>query len=242
MNRLQSAANRHRPAVLCAAALLGVLVSRPLPAAPADDPDPAALRLIEQAQAQVADAAALVRRMRGDAELALRLQQARAVLLVPRFAKGALLVGGAKGAGVLIAREQAGWSDPAFYSVHGMSIGLQAGGARGALAMLLMSDKALETFRSNDHTWTLNGGAGLTIASFTDRPLRQVEPDVIVWSEVTGLFAGLAVNALGVTPNDAQNQAYYQSPVAPLQILIGAASNPRAAALREALDTRLAAE
>jgi len=244
MSSLQSISNRGAPALLCAAALmLGSVSSWPLAASAAEDePDPQDARLIERAQLQVADAAALVERMRADAALAQYLQHARAILLVPRFAKGALLLGAAKGGGVLIARRQGRWSDPAFYALHGISIGLQAGGAHGALAMLLMSDKALEAFRSNDHTWTLHAGGGLTIASFNGQPLQQVEPDVIVWSDVRGLFAGLAFNALGVTPNDAQNQAYYQSPVAPLQILIGAASNPQAAVLRDAFDPRLAAQ
>ncbi len=162
---------------------------------------------------------------------------------MPHASRAALLIGAQHGDGVLMARHGGGWTDPAFYSVHGMSLGVQAGAASGSLVMLIMSDKALTAFRSNDNTWTVNGRGGLTVvrAIEEDRD-RFGNSDVIVWSESKGFYGGLALHALDVTPDDPLNHAFYRSPVAPLQILIGAVSNPAAASLHAALLTRVAAD
>jgi len=199
--------------------------------------------LITRAEAEIGDAVPIVERLRADPAVGGLLDRAKAILIVPHFAKGAFLIGGQRGAAVLIARHDGGWTDPAFYSVHGMSLGLQAGAASGALAMLLMSDKALTAFRNNDNTWAVNGRTGLTVIRASEHaPDRVNDSDVIVWRESKGLFGGLAVDALDVTPDDAENHAFYHSPVAPLQILIGAASNRAAEPLRAALLTRVAAD
>lgn len=190
------------------------------------------------AQRLVDGAVQAVERMKQDQRSTSLLEQAKGVLIVPRYKEGAAIIGGHGGVGVLLARRKNAWTDPAFYRMGGISIGLQAGGASGPVVMLLMSDKAVEKFRDNLSTWSLGGKAGLTVANFSDQNQHPTNSlDVIVWSGVRGLFGGAAFSATDVTPDTSADHAYYRSPVAPLQILVGAVSNPDAEALRSALGT-----
>jgi SH3 domain-containing YSC84-like protein 1 len=206
--------------------------------------DPAESRRAEAAataQRLVDDAVQAVQRMKQDPRVASLLGEAKGVLIVPHYKEGAAIIGGHGGVGVLLARRKSAWTDPVFYRVGGISIGLQAGGASGPLAMLLMSDKAIDKFRDNLSTWSLGARAGLTVARISGQ--RQHPGgglDIVVWSGVKGLFGGAAVSATDVTPDTSADHAYYRSPVAPLQILVGAVENPEAQPLREALGTPLA--
>jgi SH3 domain-containing YSC84-like protein 1 len=194
----------------------------------------AAQRLVDGAVQGVA-------RMKQDQRIASLLEQAKGVLIVPRYKEGAAIIGGHGGVGVLLAQHKNAWTDPAFYRLGGISIGLQAGGASGPVVMLLMSDKAVEKFRDSLSSWSLGGKAGLTVADFSDQNQHPTNSlDVIVWSGVRGLFGGAAFSATDVTPDTSADHAYYRSPVAPLQILVGAVSNPHAEALRSALGSPVA--
>ncbi len=227
------------PLLLCAP----VGAAQPSAAAGSTQVDPRTAALITRAEDELGAALPVAEQLQKDSGLAELLQRARGILIVPRLTRGAFLIGGQRGAGVLLARHEGRWSDPAFYSVHGMSLGLQAGAGHGALAMFLMSDKAVRAFRSNDNTWSVSGRSGLTVVrDSAEARERLAGSDVIVWTESAGLYGGFALTAVDVTPDDELNHAFYASPVAPLQILIGAASNPRAAPLKEALLTRVAAK
>ncbi len=211
------------------------------PGADDDPPDPAQSAAAADAQRHVEDAIQAVARMLAEPRLAALLDRAKGVLIVPRYAEGGFIVGGSGGVGVLLAHTHRTWTDPVFYRVGGVSIGLQLGGASGPIALLLMSEKAVQKFQDSLSTWSLGGRAGLTVARFsqqTSHPAGSL--DVIVWSRVQGLFGGVAFSALDVTPDQTANHAYYRSPVAPLQILVGAVRNPRAQPLCDALATHVA--
>jgi SH3 domain-containing YSC84-like protein 1 len=213
------------------------------PASGTDPPDPRQAAAAEAAQHHVDDAVQAVQRMKEDPRIASLLEQAKGVLIVPRYTEGAAIIGGHGGIGVLLARRRDTWTDPVFYHVGGASIGLQAGGASGPIVMLLMSDKAVEKFRDNLSTWSLGGRAGLTVASFSGQKQHPTNSlDVIVWSGVKGLFGGASFSATDVTPDESADHAYYNSPVAPLQILVGAVTNPNARPLRNMLGAHAALE
>ncbi len=200
----------------------------------ADPPAPSAD--VAAARQEVLEAIEVVKRMKGDPRVASLLDAAKGVLIVPRFDRGAVIVGAQGGDGVLLARRAGTWSDPAFYVLGGVSVGLQAGGEHGPIALILMSGKALERFQSNASNWSLSGAEGLTVASYSHvRRQSSVTQDVILWSGAKGLFGGASVGVLNVTLDARENHAYYSSPVAPLQILSGAVSNPDSEALRAAL-------
>src|SRR6266566_8364581 len=56
------------------------------------------------------------------------LSQAQCIAVIPKLTKGGFIVGGEHGSGVVSCRTSSGWSAPAFITMTGGSVGLQAGG------------------------------------------------------------------------------------------------------------------
>ncbi len=195
---------------------------------------------VNEAQLRVEDAALVVRRTKADPRVSALILDAKGLLVVPHFFKAALLFGGQKGAGLMLVQRNGRWSDPVFYRTTSGSFGVQIGGAKGALVMILTSDKAVEAFVTKTSSWSLNAGAGLTASSYSkDTPQSGTRSDVVVWSDTKGLFGGAAVGATRVARDERANQAYYNRiDVTPEQILSGLVANPNSNRLREVLPLR----
>src|SRR5690606_26484867 len=74
------------------------------------------------------------------------LARAKAVMVFPMLLKGAFLVGGEGGTGVLLSRDDAGnWSSPAFYTLGALSFGLQIGGQASEAMLSIMTDRGLKS-------------------------------------------------------------------------------------------------
>lgn len=122
---------------------------------------------------------------------------------------------------------------PVFYKIGGGTFGAQIGGTKGALVMLLMSDKAIDAFVNKASTWSLSAGAGLNAVNYSKQtPQSQTLSDVVVWSDTKGLFGGAAVGASKVTRDTTVNQVYYNNrDVTVQQILDATVTNPNAKSL-----------
>jgi lipid-binding SYLF domain-containing protein len=189
------------------------------------------------AQTRVNDAVPVVEKMKADPQVNELLQKAKGVVIVPHYLQAALVFGGRGGAGMLLVRHDAQWSDPAFYKIGGGSFGAQIGGTKGALVLLLMSDKAVDAFANQASTWSLSADAGLTAVNYSRQaPESGTLSDVVVWADVKGLFGGAAVGASKVSRDTTANQIYYNNnDVTAQQILSGAVTNPNAGLLINAM-------
>jgi SH3 domain-containing YSC84-like protein 1 len=201
------------------------------------------------AQARVEKSATVVDRMKSEPKVNALLRQAKGVLVVPDYGKAAWIVGGQGGVGVLTARRAGDrWGAPAFYTIGGLSIGLQAGGEVGPVAFILMTDRAVQQFAERTNRFSLGADAGLTVVAFSDQAdiasTNGAPADVVVWSGAKGLFGGVSVGATDVMMNTNMNDAYYgNAQVTPRQILAGDVTAPDGShVLRSALETRVAAE
>jgi lipid-binding SYLF domain-containing protein len=85
------------------------------------------------------------------------LKFAKAVMIIPRIIKGGFFIGGSGGNGVLSALDSktGDWSNPAFYTMGSVSFGLQIGGAADQVLLLVMTDKAMESYLSGSLRITL---------------------------------------------------------------------------------------
>src|SRR5947209_7192086 len=148
----------------------------------------------------------------------LYVQNAYGVLIVPDMLKGGLLIGGQYGSGVFLGRDaQSGlWSEPAFFTVAGGSLGLQIGGEKVAAIYTFMNPRAVDRLLS---------------AQF------NFGEDVYVFSQNEGLFGGLAVDGTVIHPKDEWNAAYYGQKLSATQIVKqkGVASQAGAAELKTVL-------
>ena len=131
------------------------------------------------------------------------LHRARAILIVPSLVKGGFILGGQGGTGVLLVRDPNNtWSSPAFYGMAGGSLGLQIGVEVSEVALIIMTDKALEAILKNE--FKVGAEAGLTLATVgagaEASTTSNVGADIYSFSESKGLFGGIALQGAGVTP------------------------------------------
>lgn len=186
----------------------------------------------------VDNAANSLKEMKSNADFTKLLHQAKGVFIVPEFAKGAVVVGGSGGTGVLVVKKNGTWSDPAFFTIGSISIGAQAGGKAGPIAMFLMTNKAVNDFTQSSN-FSLNGNAGLTIVEWSPQGQGSIgKGDVVVWSGTSGLFAGLSVSGSDITADAKEDQAFYRSKQAGTKQIIDnqvASTSPSTAKLHRAL-------
>jgi len=187
-------------------------------------------------QQLVTEAAAEVEQMKRDPQLADLLKKAKGVYIVPEFGRGAFIVGGRGGAGVVMAKADGNWTAPAFYDFGALSVGAQAGGSGGQLAFLLMTDDAVNAFMSGNKI-TLNAESGLTIVNYSANDQASWgKGDIILWSDTEGAYAGATVSVTDLNWDDDDNAQYYGEKVDPARVLTGKASNPKADVLVKALN------
>lgn len=206
--------------------------------------DASPARLEAAASRHVNDAVEVVHKLENDARMRSAIGRAKGIFIIPSYGRAAVGVGAAGGTGLLLVRRSDGsWSDPAFYTTGGLSLGLQAGAQGGAFVMLLNNDKAIKEFYKKNN-FSINANAGLTVLNWS----RMAEGtagtgDVLVWSDTKGLFGDLVTVELNdLRYSNRMNNAYYRRTLAAPDVVAGKVENPQADSLVRAVaavnDTR----
>lgn len=183
---------------------------------------------LANAKELIDESARVVEQLRADPETRDVLKQAKAVLIVPDYGRAALGVGGAGGQGVLVANNGGTWSNPAFYNIGTVNLGLEAGVEAGSIAFIVMSDQALAGFEDS-HNFSLNADAGLTIVNWSNRAQASAGKgaDVIAWSDTEGLYGDLAVSVTDIFMDEEANRAYYGQTANARDIITGKTQAPQ---------------
>jgi len=186
----------------------------------------------EGTRALVEAARATLERFVADPDLAgfrATLAEARGVLIVPEENRGGFILGGSGGVGVLVARDAArgDWAGPAFYGIGSASIGLQIGGSRSEVILLVMSQRALDALFA---TTTKLGGEVSVAAGPIGTGAGDLGIDIASYARARGLFAGISLEGSLLRPAEARNRAFYGQPVTPLDILVRRTVEPGAGA------------
>ncbi|MDX9689190.1 MAG: hypothetical protein EOM37_07310 [Proteobacteria bacterium] len=162
--------------------------------------------------------------------------RARAILIVPNYLRAAFFVGGYGGNAVLVVRNQNNqWSNPAFYTLGGLSFGLQFGGNSSEIVIAIMTEKGLNAIM--DRKVTLGGDAGVAVGEL-GRGVRAAtgigyKSDMYAFARSEGLYVGVSLEGSVIAPRHTWNQAFYHQPkVAPRDILVrrSVTTNSQAAA------------
>jgi lipid-binding SYLF domain-containing protein len=204
-----------------------------------------ALARAQQDQQQtVSGALATLERMKGDPNFLEgfqpKLNQARAVLIVPALYKGGFIFGGQYGNGVLLARLADGsWSYPAFYTLQGGSFGLQIGLESASILFLIMTDKGLQAVLSNQFKFGADTGITFLVvgAGVGAATTSNLGADIYAFSlSGVGLYGGLSLEGTVLSARESWNAAYYDSNVASRAIVLdNSVKNSRADGLRDIL-------
>ena len=155
------------------------------------------------------------------------LDEARAIVIVPDTIKAGLVIGGRHGRGMVSVKNPDGtWSNPAFVTLNGGSIGFQAGVQSADVVLVFRSDRGLESIVNGKFTLGADaavaaGPVGRNAATATD---GQFKAEIWSWSRARGLFAGVALDGAVLSIDDAANQAVYGDGSTPRMIFEGRAT------------------
>ena len=151
------------------------------------------------------------------------LEKAHAIAIIPHVVKGAFIVGGRYGKGLISRRGTDGnWTAPAFITIGGGSVGFQIGGSATDLVLVFTNEDGLKPLLKGK--FTLGGDAsvaagpvGRTASGSTDITLSSA---IYSYSRSKGLFAGVSLQGASITMDDSANEAVYGRPVTGEDILL----------------------
>lgn len=167
------------------------------------------------------------------------LKESKAVIIIPSFYKGGLIVGGSGGSGVILGRlEDGSWSYPGFVDIAGGSLGLQIGVSVSETMIFVQSKEHLSQVLEGH--FRFGGDAGIAVATVganlsggTDVSSKT---DFIVIAKSAGLYAGLSLEGASVRArSDLARQFYGQSVSLQDIVMTGSVSHARAEDLRTVL-------
>jgi len=147
--------------------------------------------------------------------------EARAVVVVPDAMKVGLVIGGRRGRGLLSVKTADGtWSNPAFVTLTGGSIGFQAGVQSSDIVLVFRSDRGLESIVNGKFTLGADAGVaagpvGRNASAATD---GEMKAEIWSWSRARGLFAGVALDGAVLAIDDAADEAVYGRDTTPRMI------------------------
>ena len=142
------------------------------------------------------------------------LSRAYAVAVVPNVYKAAFGFGARRGKGIIVVRQDDNsWSNPAFITLTGGSVGWQAGVQSTDIILVFKTRKGVDGIENGRLTLGADasvaaGPLGRQTGIATD---IEFKAEVYSYSRNRGLFAGIALEGAGVTMDRKANAAFYGS-------------------------------
>ena len=174
---------------------------------------------------RVSDAADVLAQLNRIPEAAIPpslLARAYAVAVIPDVVKAGLGLGVRHGRGILVVRQDNNsWSNPAFISLTGGSLGWQAGVQSTDVILVFKTRKGVDDISKGKLTLGADatvaaGPVGRHTEASTD---LQLEAEIVSYSRSRGLFAGVSFEGSGITMDRDSNAAFYgSSTITPDQI------------------------
>lgn len=140
------------------------------------------------------------------------LQRARGIAVIPKVIRGGFVFGGRRGRGVLAIRSPNGdWSNPAFVTLTGGSIGAQFGAESADVVLVFANDRAVRNIASGK--FTLGGDATAVAGPLGRRTQAAVtgRAEVYVYMHSRGLFAGAAFEGTRLDVDQEASSAFYRN-------------------------------
>ena len=152
------------------------------------------------------------------------LDKAVCVGIVPGEKKGAFIIGGSYGRGVLVCRRggDGPWGAPSMIAIHGGSYGFQLGGSETDVVFVVMNPSGIRRLLKSKGELGADasvaaGPVGRTAAASTD---LMMTAEILTYSRSRGLFAGVALKGTAITQDGEANARLYGQVVEPGDLLI----------------------
>ena len=166
------------------------------------------------------------------------MHKAKGFLIIPELLQGAWFIGGSGGRGVLVAKDKVtgDWSQPAFYTIGSLSFGIQFGGEKSEIIMVVFTQKGLDRLYSS--SFKFGGDASIAAGPVGGGAKADVMTDFVSFVRSKGAFIGISMEGAIVKANHDWNQAYYGKKVSPLGIVEKKlVSNPGSAELMNTIQS-----
>ena len=143
------------------------------------------------------------------------MRRAQGIAVLPTVVKGALIIGGRGGKGVLTVRDSQGrWSNPSFITLAGGSFGWQGGVEASDIILVFTTRRSVEGLTGGKVTLGADasvavGPVGRQVSGATD---FQLDSEVYSYSRSKGLFGGIAIDGTVITIDHKANARYYERP------------------------------
>ena len=148
------------------------------------------------------------------------IKKSKAILIFPEIYEGSLIFGAKGGNGLLLIRKNGSWTGPFFYTIGGLSVGLQLGLKSGKVIMTVMSLRGLKSILSERVKFgvdidaaVINEGIGYSAES----TLRLA--DIFSFSDNKGLFLGGSFEGTYLQPRNDINFSLYNQKYTKEEIL-----------------------
>lgn len=161
--------------------------------------------------ARLQDAALTLTEFTGDGTLtAERVASAYGIAIIPKLWRGGFFVGGRRGRGVLVVRTADGsWSNPAFITVTGGSIGWQIGVESADVVLVFANPESIRSIESGK--FALGGDASAVAGPVGRRNTAAVtfKSEIYAYVKSKGLFAGASIEGAKLGIDEAANERFY---------------------------------
>ncbi len=157
---------------------------------------------------------------------------AKAIIIFPEINEGGLFVGAKGGNGLLLVRKNNSWSGPFFYTMGGVSFGIQFGLKSSKVILTVMTEKGLKSilkervkFGVDVDAAVANQGVGYSAES----TVRLA--DIYSFSDNSGLFIGGSFEGSYMQPRNDLNKAFHKKSFSSDDILNTSVVHPKATSL-----------
>jgi len=140
------------------------------------------------------------------------LEKCHGIAVIPGVIKAAYGFGGQYGRGLLVIRNEDGtWSNPAFISLIGGSLGWQIGVQKADIVLVFKTGKSIENIAAGKVTL----GADMSVAAGPVGRSAEASTDLDMGAEIysysrsKGLFAGISIKGASIQIDKDANQAFY---------------------------------
>jgi len=161
------------------------------------------------------------------------LDKAQCIIVVPGLKKGAFILGGKYGKGVVSCRKSGGtgWTAPASIRIEGGSVGLQIGGSESDVVMLVMNERGMQKLMESKFTLGGEGevAAGPVGRNATAQTDALMHAEILSWSRSRGIFAGISLQGATLRQDLDDNKELYGKAYETKDILNGNVAVPAAA-------------
>jgi len=150
------------------------------------------------------------------------MRDAKCIAVIPGLVKGAFIVGGEHGDGVATCRNaNGGWSAPAFFQLSGGSFGLQAGGQKTDLVMMIMNQQGMDALLKGHFKVGAEASGAAGPVGREASASGGWKAAILTYSRSKGAFAGIDLNGAELNSDHKAMQGLYGKDVTSQQALKG---------------------